>query len=261
MDFFTLMPDADPYSVLGLTSDADIEVVKAVYRTLSKKHHPDQGGSEEEFKRVNAAYNAIVNDSQFVDPAETESNTNTRSQEGLFGGIFSSEPIETKSMAGIPDYGITVEGDYLTASVIGLQHDAEIRDIVFTHMLDENPNPLRTVILYDLENTSDQVIMWHADYSKYIGSDSYTYDRSDYLVDDSRVGSRWKTFSVEIEGGTRCRFIEIVEKMPEGVTLSKIVHTLSIHAPGRVSGSVEEQERFEFIIEETDLPALEQPPI
>ena len=48
-----------PFSVLFLAEDAPSFLVKSVYRTLSLKHHPDQGGDEEEFKKINAAYDEI----------------------------------------------------------------------------------------------------------------------------------------------------------------------------------------------------------
>lgn len=250
------MTGSDPYSVLGLTYDADEEVIKAAYRALSKKHHPDRGGDEETFKQINDAYRSLMNDNK------SKANHQSRGGRGngLFGGMFTSEPVETKSTAGKPDYGISVEGDYFTATIIGIQHNADIRDIVFEHQLSERNGHHRTVILYDLHNTSDQVIYWTIEDSKYIGDDSYTYTHSEYYVDESSINNPWKGTSVEIEGGTKSKFIEIVEKMPEGVTLSKIIHTLSINAPGRVSGWVEDKERFEFVIDEGDLSSLEEPP-
>ena len=48
-----------PFTVLGVEPGADDEVVRAAYRTLMKKHHPDQGGSAEEFMRIKEAYEAI----------------------------------------------------------------------------------------------------------------------------------------------------------------------------------------------------------
>ena len=57
------LPDKDdPYAVLGLegraaVSDAEL---KAAYRVASKRAHPDQGGSAEEFLRVKEAYDTIM---------------------------------------------------------------------------------------------------------------------------------------------------------------------------------------------------------
>lgn len=49
----------DPWEVLGLRSDADAESIEAVYRAKAKRLHPDAGGSEEEFKALQAAYEAV----------------------------------------------------------------------------------------------------------------------------------------------------------------------------------------------------------
>ena len=57
----------DPYSVLGVPSNASDEEVKKAYRKLSRKYHPDaninnpnKDAAEEKFKEVQAAYEQIV---------------------------------------------------------------------------------------------------------------------------------------------------------------------------------------------------------
>ena len=51
------------YTVLGISRDADAAAVKAAFRRLSKKYHPDShsgdGRWEEEFKAVNEAYGVL----------------------------------------------------------------------------------------------------------------------------------------------------------------------------------------------------------
>jgi molecular chaperone DnaJ len=55
----------DPYRVLGLSPSASDDEVKAAYRKLAKKYHPDlNDGSpeaEEKMKEINAAYAQIMN--------------------------------------------------------------------------------------------------------------------------------------------------------------------------------------------------------
>jgi hypothetical protein len=50
----------DPYVTLHLLPSAPPEVVKAVYKVLAMKHHPDHGGSEETMKRLNEAYGRLL---------------------------------------------------------------------------------------------------------------------------------------------------------------------------------------------------------
>lgn len=46
----------DAFDTLGLASDADEDAVKSAYREQVKEVHPDQGGSQEEFQRLQDAY-------------------------------------------------------------------------------------------------------------------------------------------------------------------------------------------------------------
>lgn len=57
--YFARRESMNPYEILGvspLSSKADI---KAAYRRLSKKYHPDLGGDEEKFKEINEAWDYI----------------------------------------------------------------------------------------------------------------------------------------------------------------------------------------------------------
>ena len=52
----------DYYAVLGIIKDADPEVIKAAYRALAKKHHPDtSGGSAERFLQIRRAWEVLSN--------------------------------------------------------------------------------------------------------------------------------------------------------------------------------------------------------
>lgn len=58
----------DPYKILGISPDATDEQVKAAYRELAKKYHPDNyvnnplsDLAQEKMKDINEAYDTIVN--------------------------------------------------------------------------------------------------------------------------------------------------------------------------------------------------------
>ncbi len=59
----------DPYKVLGISHDADMDEIKKQYRKLGRLYHPDaninnpnKDEAEEKFKEIQAAYHQIVKD-------------------------------------------------------------------------------------------------------------------------------------------------------------------------------------------------------
>src|SRR5688500_16642824 len=51
--------EKDYYKALGVSDSATEKEIKAAYRRLSKKHHPDSGGDEDRFKEVSAAWDVL----------------------------------------------------------------------------------------------------------------------------------------------------------------------------------------------------------
>jgi DnaJ-class molecular chaperone len=49
----------NPYKILGVLPDAPEYVVKAVYKAVANKVHPDKGGSDIEFRKIQEAYETI----------------------------------------------------------------------------------------------------------------------------------------------------------------------------------------------------------
>ncbi len=49
----------DPFTTLGLSRNASQEEIRRAYRQKVREVHPDQGGSPEEFKKVQAAYESL----------------------------------------------------------------------------------------------------------------------------------------------------------------------------------------------------------
>lgn len=62
---FAQLPDPDTlpwWSILHISKDAEIDVIKAAYRQLARQHHPDNGGDAVRFDEVTKAYNKAVED-------------------------------------------------------------------------------------------------------------------------------------------------------------------------------------------------------
>lgn len=53
----------DYYSTLGLNKNASKQDIRKAYKKLSMRHHPDRGGDENQFKKINEAY-SILSDPQ-----------------------------------------------------------------------------------------------------------------------------------------------------------------------------------------------------
>jgi curved DNA-binding protein CbpA len=49
------------YRILGLNIDAEYEEIKAAYRILAQRHHPDKGGAAAEFILIQEAYDILSN--------------------------------------------------------------------------------------------------------------------------------------------------------------------------------------------------------
>jgi DnaJ-class molecular chaperone len=48
------------YRILGIEKDATADEIKAAYRKLASKHHPDKGGDAETFKEISEAYESLT---------------------------------------------------------------------------------------------------------------------------------------------------------------------------------------------------------
>lgn len=62
----------DPYDMLGIGKDADPAQIKAAFRRLAKKYHPDVGGTNEKFKRILWAYEQLAGYGTPTGKEETE---------------------------------------------------------------------------------------------------------------------------------------------------------------------------------------------
>ena len=86
----------DPYEVLGVTKDASDDEIKAAYRELAKKYHPDKyidnplaDLAAEKMKEINEAYDKIVNSRKRKSSAKDSSGTYNTSSNPAYARIRS----------------------------------------------------------------------------------------------------------------------------------------------------------------------------
>lgn len=77
----------DYYKILGLSRGASDEDIKKAYRTLAMKHHPDRGGSEEQFKDIATAYE-VLSDPVKKQRVDMGQDPNSQSAHDFGGGGF-----------------------------------------------------------------------------------------------------------------------------------------------------------------------------
>jgi len=115
---------SDYYDVLGVPSDASLEVIQQAYRTLAQQHHPDRGGSHEKMKQLNLAF------FELSDPGRRAAYDRVRAQQ--FNPLIvaewdkQSEPVRQRA-AGYPrkweDFEKWMDG--LVADVQAAQYGSE----------------------------------------------------------------------------------------------------------------------------------------
>ena len=234
----------DPYSVLGISKDAPDTVVDAAYRALVKEKHPDNGGDPDEFKIVNEAYEKIKSN-------ESGNSSKNKSKPNWFGGMFDIEgfePVETVSVVGDPDEGLTVEGKAFTVSLLGIVPHANVWRLV--RLPEQMDGEHRTLVLFKMQNTTDDVHQWNSKNTQYIDTDGFTYDSEmSTFIDRDNLQPRWTCVTAELDAHAKTYFIDMVEKMPSDAQISKVVHRQKTFDEGRIDGLVKDEERYEFNVQ------------
>ena len=52
-------PNYNPFRIMGVGLNVTEKGLKEAYRSKAQRYHPDKGGTEEEFKKIQLAYEAI----------------------------------------------------------------------------------------------------------------------------------------------------------------------------------------------------------
>ena len=49
----------NPWDILGIEQSASLDDVKLAYKRLAMRYHPDKGGSDTDFARIQSAYETL----------------------------------------------------------------------------------------------------------------------------------------------------------------------------------------------------------
>jgi len=244
-----------PYSVLGVEPGADDDAVRAAYRTLMKDHHPDHGGSTEEFIRIKEAYETIQRDDASARDARsgadgrprrsTDGGTTTRTGSASTG-VEVTEHRSATAVSCSCGVGLELRGEYLTLRLVALVEEQDLSELVAAHMLDGTVE--RTVAYLAVENTGDRTVRWRGNQClRFVGSDGYTYESAgEYCASEPKLPPRWKGSDVAVEPGTRMNAVVVAEELPDDVEVSELAYTQNVFARRGAGSGIEDKERFRF---------------
>jgi len=79
----------DYYSILGVAKNASDQDIRKAYKKMSMQHHPDRGGNEEQFKKINEAYSTLKDPQKRAayDNPQPQNNFNFNAGDFGFGGF------------------------------------------------------------------------------------------------------------------------------------------------------------------------------
>ena len=114
----------NPHAVLGVANDATPDQIKAAYRKLAMKHHPDRNGGSDDaakkFQEIQSAYDMLRSDKPKA-PQQEEMNFHHAHMHDIFDHFFTRAPQVNPSLQAVCD--ITLEqafsGCAVTFSVNG----------------------------------------------------------------------------------------------------------------------------------------------
>ena len=112
----------DHYETLGVSKDASQQDIKKAFRKLASKHHPDKGGDQEQFKKIQGAYETLSDPNkraQYDNPNPFGNGSPFGGGQGnpfadIFGDIFGNrhQQRRTQNLDAQTDIVLTLEDVY-----------------------------------------------------------------------------------------------------------------------------------------------------
>ncbi|MGQ3412201.1 J domain-containing protein [Natrinema sp. LN54] len=234
------------YDALGLSPDADERTVRRAYRSLLKDHHPDQGGSREQFLRIKEAYEAILGERVPRD-RETDGGAITRGDDGSRRRRQPTyDPDERDGHADRDrTHELTVNSEYLTLALAGLVHDVDLASLVDGPV---TAATTRTVAFFRVHNTSSQPLPWRGKTNtSFIGDDGFLYEGSSIVAPHATdLPERWVGTDVTLEPGRALDAVVIAQEMPDGVTVEQVMYAQHVPDEESEGDGLADTERYLF---------------
>ena len=210
-------------------------------------HHPDLGGSREEFLRIKEAYEELTGER-----APTRSGVRADGVVSAAGNV-AFEPDDAPRMAP----GLTVSGSHLTLTLRSLARDVRLDSIVEDPILSADVS--RTVACFEVRNESDRPLPWRGrTRTSFIGDDGFMYEGSNIVSPHAdKLPDRWSGSDVDVPPGLAVRAIVVAQEVPPGVEIEQVVYTQHVHDP---DGDLESTERYLFEIKDRVRDSLNQLP-
>lgn len=240
----------NPYKLLGVHPEADATVIEAAYDSLVKEHHPDQGGNEDKFKKIQSAYQQITQDS-----GDESSMNSDVGKEKIFSLFYT--PIATEKITGDLTDGLVIKGDQLTLCLINIQN-ADISDYADNSgsLLDDYDNTNRIITILHVKNQSDYVQSFDPDNLRIVGEDGRRYDSTSSGMIKAGILDDLKSLPPQLyckrrkmEPHTKANFICTIEDLPESGQIDRVIYPFKLFDGHQTDGIVQEKTRYVFDIE------------
>lgn len=239
------------YDVLGVTPEASRQEVRRAYRTLSKAHHPDRGGSRERFLRIKRAYEAITGE-RAPDDGETDGGSVTVG--GVPDPTFdpTTRPGEDD---GNRDRGLATSGALLTLELRGVCRDLSLASLLPDRF---DPSVSRPVAFFEATNDSSHPLEWAGrSNTSFIGDDGFLYEGANVLAPHAReLAPAVCASEARLTPGRAVRAVVVAAEMPADVSLEAVVYTQQ----GRTDDEPSTTERYLFELRPRTREALDRIP-
>lgn len=109
------------YEILGVSENASQDEIKKAFRSKSKVMHPDKGGNEEDFKKINEAYDTLGDESKRAQYDQQKNNPFGNMGSGdpfdifnsFFGGFGNRQPQQRRAPDKVAELNVGVVDSFL----------------------------------------------------------------------------------------------------------------------------------------------------